>query len=236
MQTFSEVSSDQKPWLEERALLDKGFVRLLDCLASDQNVIDAARVSTGSASNDPDKDRKLIHFLMKHHHETPFEHLVFRFHVRCPLFVARQWMRHRIASYNEASARYRVFSDEYYVPAQKNLPEGFFDDADIQKYCDTMEHAYTVYRELLEKVKDHKEHRSRAREVFRGLLGTAYYTEFYFTVNFRSLMNFINLRSHDTAQYEIRVYAQAMRDMVRPRIPLCFEAYEQFILDNGMRK
>ncbi|GAB4312675.1 MAG: FAD-dependent thymidylate synthase [Candidatus Sumerlaeia bacterium] len=233
MQTCPDIRT--QPWLEERRLLDKGFVRLLDCLASDQNVIDAARVSTGSQS-DPERDRKLIHFLMKHHHETPFEHLVFRFHVRCPLFVARQWMRHRIASYNEASGRYRVFADEYYVPDLDDLPPGFFDDADIQKYCDAMEHTYAVYRELLDKVKDHKQHRSRAREVFRGLLGTAYYTEFYFTVNFRSLMNFINLRSSPEAQYEIRVYAEAIRDMVRPRIPLCFEAYELFILDNGKRQ
>ena len=219
--------------IESITILDKGFVKLLDCLASDEKVIQAARVSTGAAS-DPQRDRGLIFFLMENRHETPFEHLVFRFHIKCPIFVARQWFRHRIASYNEASARYRILKDEFYIPVLADLPPDIYTENDIQEYIEAMEHSYQIYEKLINKVKDHKDYRSRAREVFRGLLGTAFYTEFYWTINFRSLMNFMNLRTHPSAQFEIRKYAEAIRDIIAPRIPICFEAFEKYIL-NGRR-
>ena len=214
--------------MKKKEILDKGFVILLDYLASDNDVAQAARVSTGTKS-EPGKDTKLIHFLIAHRHETPFEHLIFRFHIKCPFFVARQWMRHRVASYNEVSARYRAVTDEFYVPAHEDIPE-CFNEQDIARYRTTLEESYEVYSDLLEKVKDNKVHRARAREVFRGLLGTAYYTEFYWTINFRSLMNFIALRTDPTAQLEIRRYAEAIKEMIKDIIPVTLEAFEENVL------
>lgn len=211
----------------KKKVLDKGFVILLDYMASDQDGVEAARVSTGTKS-DPEKDKKLIDFLMAHHHETPFEHLVFRFHIKCPFFVARQWMRHRISSYNEVSARYRKVTDQYYIPKLKDVPS-VYKQKDLELYEKALKTSYDVYSSLLEKTNKSKEQRGRAREVFRGLLGTAYYTEFYWTINFRSLMNFLTLRTHRGAQYEIRQYAFAIRDMIKDIIPLTYQAYIKHI-------
>lgn len=215
-------------YLKETTVLDKGYVRLIDLMGSDQRVVEAARVSTG-AESDPDRDKKLIFYLMEHRHETPFEKIVFEFAVKCPLFVARQWARHRIGSFNERSARYRVFDFDYYVPSIEDLPEVYGPD-DIEQYVDCLKQAYELYEAMLAKVADKQKLRSRAREVFRGLLGAAFYTEFYWTVNFRSLMNFISLRADPSAQLEIRRYAMAINDMVAEHIPWSHEAFETFVL------
>lgn len=217
--------------LKEAPVLDKGYVQLIDVMGSDQRVVDAARVSTGSAS-DEERDKELIFYLMEHRHESPFEKIVFEFNVKCPIFVARQWMRHRIGSYNERSARYRVFDMEYYVPNLGDIPEDFGPE-DIDSYVKCMNEAYAVYERMLAKVASKAETRSRAREVFRGLLGTAYYTEFFWTVNFRSLMNFLQLRLDEKAQAEIRRYAEAINDMIPEYIPWSCEAFRKFILNAG---
>ena len=209
-------------------VLDKGFVHLLDYIGSDQRILDAARVSTGAKSK-PERDRRLIFFLMENKHGTPFEHLVFQFLIKCPIFVARQWLRHRVASYNERSARYRVFKEEFYVPSLDNLP-GIFNEDDLQEYQDMMQQEHAFYERMIEKAKPHKELRKRTREVFRGVLGTAYYTEFYWTLNFRALMNFLELRLGEGAQPEIQSYARAIEEMARGVAPLAFEAFEQYIL------
>jgi thymidylate synthase (FAD) len=211
-------------------VLDQGPIQLIDRMGDDQRVVDAARVSTGAQRGAPEKDRNLIHFLMQNHHETPFEKIVYEFNVKCPIFVARQWLRHRVGSYNERSARYRKFPEEYFIPALDTLPD-ILDQADIDAYQEALKHSFDTYNRILEKVQDHKEHRARTREVIRGLLGTAYYTEFFWTVNFRSLMNFLNLRLHESAQYEIRVYAQAIRELVKDDIPLTWEAFEEYVLN-----
>ena len=109
--------------IQEAQVLDKGFVRLIDQMGSDRRVVEAARVSTGAQSDDPERDRKLIHFLVEHGHGTPFEKVNFEFHVKCPLFVARQWFRHRMGSFNERSARYRKFDEEFFVPDLSTLPD-----------------------------------------------------------------------------------------------------------------
>jgi thymidylate synthase (FAD) len=214
---------------EEARVLDKGFVRLVDQMGSDQRVVEAARVSTGTKADDPERDRSLIFFLMEHDHATPFEKVVFEFHVKCPLFVARQWVRHRIGSFNERSARYRKFQEEYFVPDLATLPDVYAQE-DLEAYCRALHDAFEAYERLMAKVADLPKHRSRAREVWRGLLGTAYYTEFFWTVNLRSLMNFLRLRTHPTAQYEIRVYANAIADMTRRAVPICYEAFEKFAM------
>ncbi|MFQ5875189.1 MAG: FAD-dependent thymidylate synthase [Dehalococcoidia bacterium] len=208
-------------------VLDKGFVQLLDYIGSDQRILDAARVSTG-AKGDPERDRRLIFFLMENKHGTPFEHAVFQFLIKCPIFVARQWVRHRIASYNERSARYRVFEEEFYVPSLDDLPE-IFDEADLHEYVEMMKREHAFYQRMVEKAKPHKHLRKRTREVFRGILGTAYYTEFYWTLNFRALMNFLDLRTGEGAQPEIRRYAEIIASMVKEVVPMSYEAFEKYV-------
>lgn len=215
--------------MQESQVLDKGFVRLVDVMGSDQRIVEAARVSTGSKADESERDRRLIFFLMEHGHGTPFEKVVFEFHVKCPLFVARQWFRHRVGSFNERSARYRKFEEEYYVPDLATLPDAYGED-DLQAYREALGAAYDAYETLYAKAAESPDQRSRAREVWRGLLGTAFYTEFFWTVNFRSLMNFLKLRTHETAQYEIRVYGDAIAKMVRQIVPLSYEAFEHFVL------
>ncbi|MCH8089414.1 MAG: FAD-dependent thymidylate synthase [Chloroflexi bacterium] len=211
-------------------VLDKGFVQLLDYIGSDQRILDAARVSTGAKGGDPEKDRRLIFFLMEMKHGTPFEHLVFQFLIKCPIFVARQWMRHRVASYNERSARYRVFQEEFYVPSLEDIPD-IFDEADLQEYEEVLKQEHAFYQRMIDKAKPHKELRKRTREVFRGVLGTSYYTEFYWTLNFRALMNFIELRTGEGAQPEIRKYALAISSMAQELAPLAYEAFDKYALN-----
>lgn len=214
---------------EEVPLLDKGFVKLVDCMGSDERICQTARVSTGSTSDDPERDRRLIYFLMEHGHGTPFEKVVFEFHVKCPLFVARQWFRHRIGSFNERSARYRKFQEEYFVPDLATISE-VYSEEDLEVYRKALSDAYAAYERLYAKVADRPDDRSRSREVWRGLLGSAYYTEFFWTVNFRSLMNFLKLRTHKTAQYETRVYADAIAEIVKDKAPVSYQAFEELVL------
>lgn len=215
--------------VQEACVLDKGFVRLIDQLGSDQRIVEAARVSTGAQSDAPERDRRLIFFLMEHGHGTPFEKVVFEFHVKCPLFIARQWFRHRIGSFNERSARYRTFDEEFYVPDLSTLPD-VYSEQDLATYRQSLHTAYETYERLFAKTTDLPDQRARAREIWRAILGTAFYTEFFWTVNLRSLMNFLKLRAHPTAQYEIRVYAEAIADMVSRAVPLSYEAFRRFVL------
>jgi len=204
---------------KEFRVLDKGSIVLLEFIGSDQRVVDAARVSTG-VKGDPERDRKLIFFLMKNKHSTPFEHVVFQFLIKCPIFVARQWFRHRMASYNERSARYKVFEEEFYVPSLEELPE-VFDEKDIEEYEAILRQEHEVYERMIEKSKPFKELRQRTREVFRG----------YWTINLRSLMNFVELRDAPGAQLEIRQYAQVLRSIVKEVVPISYEAFEAHVLN-----
>jgi len=208
-------------------VLDKGFVELIDYLGSDQRVVDAARVSTGT-EGDPERDAQLIRYLMKNHHETPFEKVVFEFHIKCPIFVARQWFRHRISSFNERSARYRVFDEEFYIPQLSDLPQCYSKE-DLAEYVSALEAQYTVYKKLFKKAEANPKWRKRAREVWRGLLGTSYYTEFFWTVNFRSLMNFLELRLDLAAQFEIRQFAKAIQKLIQDSgaIPWSYTAFKE---------
>jgi len=145
-----------------KKVLDKGFVRLIDMMGDDLSAVRSARVSYGKELTTPEKDRKLIEYLMKHGHETPFEHIVFTFHVKCPIFVARQWFRHRIASYNEISGRYTKLKDEFYIPdkiripdekdRQKSMPnDGKVDEEEAKKLMiECFENSYRIYQKLLE--------------------------------------------------------------------------------------
>jgi thymidylate synthase (FAD) len=213
------------------AVLDHGFVRLDGCMASDLSVVNAARVSFAQHSDElSERDQGLIRFLMREKHSSPFEHSVFRFHVKCPIFVAREWMRHR-NSYNEWSARYSQLEPEFYVPEAEDVrtqvgkPGAYsFEPVDGQLAERTREaqreayqHAYRVYEQLLEQ--------GVAKEVARNVLPVGIYTMFYWTVNARSLMNFLSLRNADNAQREIRRYAEAVEVLFAERMPVTHAAF-----------
>ncbi len=213
-------------------VLDHGFVRLDDAMASDLSVVNAARVSFARRKDEMEEsDAGLIRFLMRERHGTPFEHNAFRFHVRCPLFVAREWFRHRVGSFNEFSMRYAKASDEFYVPAPEDVrsqvgkPGAYtFESVDPElaesareDLRAVYEHAYSTYERLVEQ--------GVARELARAALPVGAYTEFYWTLNARSLMNFVSLRAAETAQREIRRYAEACERFLAERMPVTHAAF-----------
>lgn len=218
----------------ERKVLDRGFIRLLGTLGGDDAVVQSARVSFGTGTKGEEKDRKLINYLIKHHHETPFEHAVFKFHIKCPIFVARQWFRHRWASYNEISGRYTTFDEgEMHLPDQLRMPDA------VNKQGSTGRMDPAVEADLLAQMATHQketwdlyEHLIEAgvaKEIAREVLPLSLYTQFYWTVNARSLMNFMHLRADHHAQYEIRLYAVAFLDVFREKMPWTYEAFMEHI-------
>ncbi len=213
-------------------VLDKGFVRLHDRLGDDHTVAQAARVSYGSPFSTRERDKKLIFYLMEHGHESPFEHVVFTFHVKAPLFVARQWFRHRLGSYNEVSGRYTEIADEFYLP--DNIRVNDKEDKQKSVIVDSPE-ALNQMRELMEasyKVSYNAYLKMLemgiAKEEARIVLPLSTYTQWYWTVNFRSLMNFLNLRADSHAQFEIQQYALAIAKLVKTYIPISFEAFLKY--------
>jgi thymidylate synthase (FAD) len=213
-------------------VLDHGFVRLDDAMASDLSVVNGARVSFARHKSEmDDSDEGLIRFLMRDRHGTPFEHNAFRFHVRAPLFVARESFRHRVGSFNEFSMRYAKASDEFYVPepddvrSQVGKPGAYsFEPVEPELAEQTREElkavydaAYETYTRLVEQ--------GVARELARLVMPMGAYTEFYWTVNARSLMNFISLRGAETAQREIRRYADACERFFAEKMPVTYRAF-----------
>jgi thymidylate synthase (FAD) len=213
-------------------VLDHGFVRLDDSMASDLSVVNAARVSFARRKEEmDDSDAGLIRFLMRDRHGTPFEHNAFRFHVRAPIFVAREWFRHRIGSYNEFSMRYAKATDEFYVPdledvrSQVGKPGSYSFEPVSEEVAETTREelaavyaaAFAAYERLVEM--------GVARELARAVMPVGAYTEFYWTVNARALMNFISLRAADTAQREIRRYADAVERLFAEHMPVTYEAF-----------
>jgi thymidylate synthase (FAD) len=213
-------------------VLDHGFVRLDAAMADDLSVVNGARVSFARRKTEMDEsDAGLIRFLMRDKHGTPFEHNAFRFHVRCPIFVAREWFRHRVGSFNEFSMRYARATDDFYVPepedvrSQVGKPGAYsFEPVDPELAEATREElravyetAYTTYERLVEQ--------GVARELARSVMPVGAYTEFFWTVNARSLMNFVSLRAAETAQREIRRYADAVEVFLAERMPITYEAF-----------
>lgn len=215
---------------QEIAVLDHGFVRLIDFMGGDMAVVEAARVSFGRGATDPERDHKLLDFLLANRHETPFEHSVFKFHIKCPIFVARQWFRHRIASYNEISGRYARMKEEFCLPARlrtqkaRNYRYDLLaeeENAELQGRITALyQQAYALYQELLE--------RGVAREHARIVLPLSLYTEFYWTINARALMNFLSLRAEAHAQEEIRLYADAISQIFAEKMPWTREAFLKY--------
>jgi len=227
---MSEIRQGANP--DELLIFDHGFVRLDACMAGDLSVVNSARVSFAVRKEQmDDRDKGLIKFLMRDQHGTPFEHNAFRFHIRCPIFVAREWMRHRVGSFNEESGRYHQLKDDFYVPSpsavrsQVGKPGAYtfepvtpdLADQTIQALRSSYAASYGTYQELVDK--------GIAREVARSVIPTGIYTQFYWTLNARSLMNFISLRNSEFAQFEIRIFAQAVESLFSEKMPLTHECF-----------
>lgn len=207
-------------------------VRLVDSMGNDSAIVQAARVSYGAGTKSVSDDRALIRYLMRHKHTTPFEMVEFKFHIRAPIFVARQWLRHRTASVNELSARYSIVPDEFFLPDELRVQstsrgqggEEPYDGGDLlllkqKASCDL---AFHTYDELIKK--------GVSRELARAHLPQNTYTEFYWKINLHNLLHFLQLRIDDHAQKEIRDLAREVYDLIKPVCPFACEAFEDFRL------
>lgn len=211
-------------------VLDKGFLKLIDFIGGDLKVVLAARVSFDMTPKGDEKDKKLLEYLLKNGHLTPFEHSVFQFHVKCPIFIARQWMRHRWGSFNEVSSRYTEVKEEFYIPKKFRVQDiknrqGSVEDPSLpndkllKEYENAIENSYRTYELLIKN--------GVAREMARMVLPVSQYTQFYWTVNARSLLNFLKLRLDDHAQYEIREYANAINEIFKEKMPWTWESFSK---------
>jgi thymidylate synthase (FAD) len=215
----------------------KGFVRLVDYMGSDQSIVQAARVSYGAGTKSVREDRGLIRYLMRHDHTTPFEMVVLKFHVKAPIFVVRQWLRHRMASVNEESARYSIMKEEFHEPAwedvgfqSKDNKQGRAGDAVpdeiVRRFLNFLkedrEAAYAHYEQFLED--------NIARELARIVLPLSLYSEFYWQMNLHNLLHFLRLRMDPHAQKEIRDYANQVAICVQAVAPIAWEAFEEYKL------
>lgn len=223
--------------------LDKGHVTLLDVMprlvpedrkTADYAIVQAARVSYGDGTKTVNEDRGLIRYLLRHSHTTPFEMIEFKFHCKMPIFVARQWIRHRTANINEYSGRYSVMKDEFFIPdadcvrqQSKNNKQGgdqTMSETDAQGFIATLndfcEKAYATYQDAIE--------RGVSREQSRMILPVNNYTEWYWKIDLHNLLHFLALRCDSHAQYEIRVFAEAMLNLIRPIVPVAIEAWDDY--------
>ncbi len=224
-------------------ILDHGFIRVIDYMGDDSAIVQAARVSYGKGTKKVSEDQGLINYLMRHRHSTPFEMCEIKFHVKLPIFVARQWIRSRTASVNEYSARYSILDKEFYIPAPENLAaqstinhQGrgqVLSGADAQRVLDLMrqesESAYSTYQDLLNEddagnPKDPNRD-GLARELARMNLSLNYYTQWYWKIDLHNLMHFLSLRGDSHAQWEIQVYAHAMIEVLKKWVPFTHQAF-----------
>ena len=226
-------------------VLDHGFVRVIDYMGDDTSIVQAARVSYGKGTKKKREDKSLINYLLHHQHTTPFEMAEIKLHVRLPIFVARQWVRHRTANINEYSARYSILDKEFYIPAQSTLGgqsqinrqgrDNTLSDAEashvLQLLRDDAENAYEHYLELLNEdtngnVRD-PERSGLARELARMNLTLNFYTQWYWKIDLHNFMRFIALRIDPHAQYEIRAYAEVLLDILQRWVPITAEAFQE---------
>ncbi|MBA3843440.1 MAG: FAD-dependent thymidylate synthase [Actinobacteria bacterium] len=211
---------------------DHGFVRLDDSMADDLSVVNGARVSFAKRKDEMSgADEGLIRFLMRDRHGSPFEHNAFRFHIRCPIFVAREWFRHRIGSFNEFSMRYAKATDDFYLPAAEDVrtqvgkPGAYsFEPVSGELAAQARDEIQAVYDQAFDTYTRLVE-AGVARELARAVMPVGAYTQFYWTVNARALMNFVSLRNAEFAQREIRVYAEAVESLFAAKMPFTHEAF-----------
>lgn len=228
----------------ELPVLDHGFVALVDTMprfvpeghTADQAIVQAARVSYGEGTKKVNEDRGLVRYLLRHRHTTPFEMVEFKFHIAMPIFVARQWIRHRTANVNEYSARYSIVPDRFYRPTLDNVRkqsvsnrQGGEETIDVEtaesflELLEDSEKLYTRYLELTEK--------GVARELARAALPVSVYTEWYWKCDLHNLLHFLSLRMDHHAQQEIRVFAEAMYELIKPICPVACEAFEEYRME-----
>jgi thymidylate synthase (FAD) len=227
-------------------VLDHGFVRVVDYMGDDAAIVQAARVSYGRGTRRVNEDKGLINYLMRHYHTTPFEMCEIKYHVKLPIFVARQWIRHRTANVNEYSARYSILDNEFYVPAPEHLAaqattnrqgrgemiEGAAAQRVLHLLREEAERAYAGYTELLNEdeagAPRDPSWPGLARELARMNLSLNFYTQWYWKTDLLNLFNFLRLRADPHAQYEIRAYAEAMIDTVRRWVPMAYAAFLEY--------
>lgn len=228
---------------KEFKVLDRGFVRLVDYMGNDSRVVQAARVSYGSGTKTFREDRALIYYLMKNEHTSPFEQVVLTFHIKLPIFVARQWIRHRTARVNEISGRYSIMKEEFYIPDirvvspqsksnKQGREEKPFEEEEAKKIVQLMEeafeHSYKIYKELISK--------NLARELARIVLPLSLYTEWYWQIDLHNLFHFLKLRLDPHAQYEIREYAKVILEIAKRIAPISVEAFEEIHLKGRLNR
>lgn len=218
------------------SVLDHGFVRLIDSMGNDLSVVRSARVSYDAewrTGEDEGKDEKLIHYLMRNKHTSPFESVTFTFEVKAPIFVLRQWMRHRSWSYNEVSARYSELPEEFYVPSPDQITTQSASNKQMRtnevNSCapvargsmeSCMQECFALYHDLLSQ--------DVPRELARIVLPVATYSHMFATVDLHNLFHFLRLRLHEHSQYEIRVYAEAMLKLIEPIVPVSVAAFKEY--------
>lgn len=236
--TYRPVNAGAEKWINVPIpCLDKGFIYLVDYQGEDKSIVQAARTSYGKGTKKVSDDRALIRHLMRHSHTTPFEMVEFKFHAKLPIFVAREWVRHRTANINEYSARFSEMPDEFYLPApevlckqDKNNKQGRSDErlsrdqeAKVLAMLGAMYASdYGAYQEFLDM--------ELARELARIGLSVASYTTWYWKIDLHNLLHFLKLRMDKNAMYEIRIYAEAIAQIVKDAMPIVFEAFEDYEL------
>lgn len=224
---------------EEHKILDHGFIRIIDYMGSDNSIVQAARVSYGKGTKKISQDEALIKYLMRHSHTSPFEMCEIKFHVKLPIFVARQWIRHRTANVNEYSARYSILDKEFYVPKPEHIAKQsdnnkqgsgeIFDPDTAEKIINSLTNdsnfVYSHYEHLIKE--------GLAREIARSNLTLNYYTQFYWKIDLHNLLHFLRLRVDKHAQYEIRVYAEVMLDIIKKWVPMTYNAFLEYRLESA---
>jgi len=233
---------------EPLPVLDHGFVRVIDYMGDDAAVVQAARVSYGKGTKKVSEDRGLIRYLMRHRHTTPFEMCEIKYHVKLPVFVARQWIRHRTANVNEYSARYSILDREFYIPEPEQLAaqsvanrqgrgdllQGREAARVLQILREDAARSYADYQEMLNEDDEGNvidpERQGLARELARMNLTLNVYTQWYWKTDLHNLMHFLSLRADPHAQHEIRVFADVMLETMRRWVPLTAEAFEEYRL------
>ena len=236
----------EKILYEAIPVLDHGFIRVIDYMGDDTSIVQSARVSYGKGTKKVSTDSGLIKYLMRHWHSTPFEMCEIKYHVKLPIFIARQWIRHRTANVNEYSARYSILDKEFYLPATEHLAaqsqsnrqgRGDVIEGDqAKKVLDLLksdaERTYSNYEEMLNERYDgtliEENKTGLARELARMNLTLNTYTQWYWKTDLLNLMNFLRLRADRHAQYEIRAYADAMLDTLKKWVPITYEAFMDY--------
>ncbi|QEK37850.1 FAD-dependent thymidylate synthase [Candidatus Cytomitobacter indipagum] len=228
------VESLEKIIGQETKILDKGFIRVIDYMGDDAAIVQAARISYGKGTKSVSNDKSLIKYLLRNEHTSVFEMCEIKLHIKAPIFVARQWLRHRTANVNEYSARYSEMESDFYLPEMNHITgqnmsnkqaRGGHIDQSIQKKSQEKinqinEDSYKAYQELIED--------EVAREVARGVLPTNLYTQFYWKIDLNNLLRFIKLRSSSHAQFEIREYAIAIKNILKAWVPFTYEAFDNY--------